>query len=176
MGEIGTQYVGMAFEDEKMAPYYQLAQELDIPVAIHVAGGPPLTAERCCPDFRLSIGDPALLEEVLVRYPRLRVQVMHANVLTYPALLRLLQQFPHVFVDLTPFQSILPREGFHHMLRTYKRHGLIDRIMFATDDFPLESSLEAYRTAKSLSGEELEGILCKNAERFLEMEGVCDAP
>lgn len=173
MGEIGTQYVGIAFDDVKMMPYYQLAEELDIPVAIHTAGGPPLTAARCCPGFRLSMGDPALLEEILVRYPRLRVQIMHANVLTYPALLRLLQQFPQVTVDLTPFQSILPRDGFHHMLRTFKMHGLIDRIMFATDDFPLASSLEAYRSADFLSGEELDGILCKNAERFLGMEGVC---
>lgn len=173
MGEIGTQYVGIAFDDVKMMPYYQLAEELDIPVAIHTAGGPPLTAARCCPDFRLSMGDPALLEEILVRYPRLRVQIMHANVLTYPALLRLLQQFPQVTVDLTPFQSILPRDGFHHMLRTYKMHGLINRIMFATDDFPLASSLEAYRSADFLSVAELDGILCKNAQRFLGLEGVC---
>ena len=120
----------------RMTPYYELAEELDIPVGIHASGGPPLTAERCCPDFRLSIGDPALLEEVLVQYPRLRVFIMHANVLTYPGLLRMLQQFPHVYVDVTIFSTILPREGFHHMLRTYKRHGLLDRIHVRNRRFP----------------------------------------
>jgi len=176
MGEVGTQYLGIAFDDPRMTPFYELAEELDIPVAIHASGGPPLTAERCCPDFRLSIGDPALIEEVLVRYPRLRVFIMHANVLTYPALLRLLQQFPHVYVDLTIFSTILPREGFHHMLRTYKRHGLLSRIMFGTDDFPVDKSIEAYSSADFLTSEELQGILCGNAERYLRMEGICQAP
>jgi hypothetical protein len=173
MGELGTQYAGLAFDDPKMLPYYQLAQELDIPVAIHVAGAPPRTAQGCCPEFRLSIGDPVLLEEILVRFPRLRLQIMHANVLTYPGLLRLLQQFPTVKVDLTPFQSILPRQGFHQMLRSYQMNGLTNRIMFATDDFPLASSLEAYRSADFLSKDELDGILCANAQEFLAMSGIC---
>lgn len=176
MGEIGTQYLGIAFDDPRMAPFYKLAEELDIPVGIHVAGGPPLTAERCCPEFRLSIGDPALLEDVLVQYPRLRIFIMHGNVLTYPALLRMLQQFPHVFVDLTVFSSILPREGFHHMLRTYKRHGLLNRIMFGTDDFPVAETIDAYSSADFLTDEELQGILCGNAERYLRMNGVCQTP
>ena len=176
MGEVGTQYLGLAFDDPRMTPFYELAEELDIPVGIHASGGPPLTAERCCPEFRLSIGDPALLEDVLVRYPRLRVFIMHANVLTYPALLRMLQQFPHVYVDLTVFSTILPREGFHHMLRTYKRHGLLSRIMFGTDDFPVDQTIEAYSSAGFLTDEELQGILCGNAERYLRMEGICQAP
>ncbi len=175
MGDLGTQYAGLAFDDPKMLPYYELAQELDIPVAIHVAGAPPMTAVRCCPEFRLSIGDPVLLEELLVRFPRLHLQIMHANVLTYPGLLRLLQQFPRVKVDLTPFSSILPIEGFHAMLRTYKIHGLINRIMFATDDFPVAGSLESYRSADFLSKEELNGIMCGNAEEFLNLEGICDS-
>jgi predicted TIM-barrel fold metal-dependent hydrolase len=175
MGEVGTQYVGMAFDDPRMTPFYELAEELDIPVGMHASGGPPLTAERCCPDFRLSIGDPALLEEVLVQYPRLRVFIMHANVLTYPALLRMLQQFPHVYVDLTVFSTILPREGFHQMLLAYKHHGLLSRIMFGTDDFPVDKTIEAYSSADFLTEEELQGILCGNAERYLRMEGVCQA-
>lgn len=176
MGELGMQYAGIAFDDERLAPYYEMAQALDIPVAFHTSGGPPRTAERCCPNFRLSIGDPANLEEVLVRYPKLRVQIMHANVLTYPGLLRMLQQHPNVYVDLTPFSSILPVAGFHHMLRTYQMHGLTNRIMFATDDFPVASTIEAYQSAEFLTTEELGGIFCDNAARFLGKEGVCEAP
>jgi hypothetical protein len=175
MGELGPQYLGMPVDDPRMSPYYALAADLDIPTLIHVGGGPPLTAERCCPDFRLSVGDPMLVEEVLVQNPRLRVQIQHANVLAYPALFRLLQQFPHVFVDLTPFQTILPREGFHHMLRLYQMQGLIDRIMFGSDEMPVAASLEAYRSADFLSAEELNGILCGNAERFLGLPGTCAA-
>jgi hypothetical protein len=175
MGELGMQYAGIAFDDDRMTPFYEMAEELNIPVAFHTSGGPPETVARCCPDFRLSIGNPERLEEVLALHPRLRVQVMHATVLTYPGLLRLLQQYPHVYVDLTPFSSILPAEGFHQMLRTYKMHGLLGRVMFATDDFPVASTVEAYRSVEFLTEGELGGILCNNAERFLRMEGVCEA-
>jgi predicted TIM-barrel fold metal-dependent hydrolase len=104
----------------------------------------------------------------------MRVQVMHGNVLTYPGLLRMLQQYPNVYVDLTPFSSILPKEGFHQMLRSYRMHGLLGRIMFATDDFPVADTIEAYRSAEFLTEDELGGILCGNAERFLDLEGICE--
>jgi hypothetical protein len=175
LGELGMQYAGISFDDDRLTPYYEMAEALDIPIAFHTSGGPPKTAERCCDDFRLSIGDPVKLEEILVRYPKLRVQIMHANVLTYPGLLRLLQQFPNVFVDLTPFSSILPEEGFHQMLRTYRMHGLLNRIMFATDDFPVAATLAAYRKADFLTADELSGIECRNAQRFLGLEDVCDS-
>jgi len=175
LGELGMQYAGISFDDDRLDPYYEMAQALDIPIAFHTSGGPPKTAERCCSEFRLSIGDPVELEEVLVRYPKLRVQIMHANVLTYPGLLRLLQQFPNVYVDLTPFSSILPEEGFHQMLLTYRMHGLLERIMFATDDFPVAETLRAYQRVAWLSAEQLNGIFCGNAQRFLELENVCDA-
>jgi hypothetical protein len=175
LGELGMQYAGISFDDDRLKPYFEMAEALDIPIAFHTSGGPPKTAERCCSEFRLSIGDPMELEEVLVRYPKLRVQIMHANVLTYPGLLRLLQQFPNIYVDLTPFSSILPEEGFHQMLRTYRMHGLLNRIMFATDDFPVAATLAAYRNADFLTAEELGGIECRNAQRFLGLKDVCSS-
>ncbi len=41
MGEVGNQYAGIALDDGRMEPYWALAEELDIPVAIHVGPGPP---------------------------------------------------------------------------------------------------------------------------------------
>ena len=63
---------------------------------------------RClsCPNFRVSPGHPLLLEEVLVRYPRLEVQIMHANPLFCPIVLDILIQHPRIYVDVSPFQKI----------------------------------------------------------------------
>lgn len=41
LGEVSNQYVGIAPDDERMRPYWALAEELDIPVAIHLGEGPP---------------------------------------------------------------------------------------------------------------------------------------
>jgi uncharacterized protein len=175
MGEIYTQYAGMSYDDPRMAPYYALAQELGIPVAFHTHSAPPLTAHRCCPNFRLAFGDPMLLEDVLVKYPKLKVQIMHANPLVYPMVLDLMAQFPKVYVELSPFQRLMPREKFHRMLMMFKEANVLSRVMFGTDGDDHGDAIEAYRGAEFLTPRELEGILCKNAARFLGRREACEA-
>jgi hypothetical protein len=41
LGEVINQYAGIAPDDERMEAYWALAEELDIPVGIHVGPGPP---------------------------------------------------------------------------------------------------------------------------------------
>ena len=52
------------------------------------------------PKFRGSMGDPLLLEDLLARHPKLRVQVMHAGYPMIDNMLTLLQANSHVYVDL----------------------------------------------------------------------------
>jgi hypothetical protein len=174
MGEIYTQYAGWSYDDPRMAPYYALAEELGIPVAFHTHSAPPLTANRCCPNFRLGLGDPLLLENVLVAYPQLKVWIMHANPLAFPAVLDLLKQYPKVYVELSPFQKSMRREKFHRLLMEFKQAGLLDRVMFGTDGHDQGAALEAYRSADFLTESQLEGILCTNAARFLRRRDACE--
>jgi Tat protein secretion system quality control protein TatD with DNase activity len=39
LGELGPQYFGLFPDDERLEPYWQLAEEFDIPVAIHLGQG-----------------------------------------------------------------------------------------------------------------------------------------
>ena len=41
LGELAPQYIGMAPNDARLEPYWQLAEEFDIPVGIHMGPGPP---------------------------------------------------------------------------------------------------------------------------------------
>jgi uncharacterized protein len=43
LGEVVNQYAGIAPDDERMAPYWTLAEELDIPVGIHIGKAAPGT-------------------------------------------------------------------------------------------------------------------------------------
>jgi hypothetical protein len=174
MGELYNQYAGIAFDDPRMEPYYALAERLGIPVAFHTHSAPPLTASQCCPDFRLANGNPMLLENVLVKFPKLKVQIMHANPLVYPEVIDLLVQFPKVYVDISPWQMVYTRQKFHRLLQEYVDAGLTGRIMFGSDGHDYAKAFAAYESAEFLSDRQLEGIFCKNAARFLRRPVVCD--
>ena len=56
LGEIENQYVGIAPDDDRMEPYWTLAEELDVPVAIHLGGGPPGAPYLGSPKMRIRHG------------------------------------------------------------------------------------------------------------------------
>ena len=159
-----------------MLPYYEMAERLEIPVAFHTHAGPPNIQSACCPDFRLALGNPILLEEVLVRFPKLKVQIMHASPLIYPVILDVLMQYPGVYVDISPFHLLLTDEDFHRLIKTYKDNRLLKRVMFGSDMTGLERAISAYESAEFLSDQDLDNIFCHNAARFLGRESVCRPP
>jgi hypothetical protein len=50
---------------------------------------------------------------------------------------------------------------------------LTGRIMFGADGHDYAKAFAAYESAEFLSDKQLEGIFCKNAERFLRKRGIC---
>jgi len=77
--EIGAQYHGIPANSELLEPYFALAEELDIPVGIHMGPGPPGAQYLGIPDYRARLSSLLLLEDVLVRHPKLRIWAMHAG-------------------------------------------------------------------------------------------------
>jgi hypothetical protein len=79
MGEITAQYAGLSPSDASLEPYYAVAEEFGIPVGVHTGLSYPGTPYKCCPKFRAALGTPMLLEEILVRHPKLRIYAAHAG-------------------------------------------------------------------------------------------------
>src|SRR5262250_568326 len=80
LGEVSAQYGGLSLSDSKYDPYLALAEELDVPVALHTGTGPPgISFDPCCRNFRVALGSPILIEDALNRHPKLRVNLMHAG-------------------------------------------------------------------------------------------------
>jgi predicted TIM-barrel fold metal-dependent hydrolase len=77
MCEVGLQYQGISPSDMSVDPYFALAEELDIPVGIHMGTDGSGRANVAMPKFRGSMGNPLLLEVVLARHPKLRLWIMH---------------------------------------------------------------------------------------------------
>jgi len=179
-GELVPQFLGLAPGGSKMEPYWALAEEFDIPVAIHMGPGPPGAAyesspvPRKHPAFRMALNDPMLLEEVLLRHKRLRLSVMHAGWPRTESMLALLYAHPNVYVDTGGLQSdrIVPRTGYYRHLQALVDNGFGKRVMFGSD-FPdqIEMGIDAILAASFLTPEQKADILCNNAARFLRLDG-----
>jgi hypothetical protein len=174
-GELVPQLFGMVPGDERLAPYWKLAEEFDIPVAIHMGPSPP----GKFPDFRMGAGNPLLLEDVLLRHKRLRLLVMHAGWPYLEATIALLYAHPNVHVDVGALQAgfVVPRASYYAHLKGLVDAGFAKRIMFGSD-FPtqVEAGIDAILSADFLSDAQKSDILCGNAMRFLRLDEATCAP
>jgi predicted TIM-barrel fold metal-dependent hydrolase len=175
--------MGMAPNDPHLDAYYTLAEELDVPVIIHLGFGPPAAAypsspvPRKSPNFRAAAGSPLLLEHMLLRHKRLRVFVMHAGWPLIDEMIAVLYFHPQVYVDLGGLQSLLPRAAYNGALRKLVDAGFVDRIMFGSDATEngvdwLRNGVRAVQEASFLSASQRRAILYENAARFFRLDSI----
>jgi len=173
LGEVTNQYLGIAPDDERMEPYWALAEELDIPVAIHIGTGPPGVIYLGATGYRAHLHSPLTLEEVLVRHPRLRVYVMHAGWPMLDDMLAVLYAHPQVYVDIGVIVFTRPRADFYRYLRAIVEAGFWNRVMFGSDQMVwpgvIERSIAVVEEAPFLTEEQRRAILYDNAARFLRL-------
>jgi uncharacterized protein len=175
MGEIGLQYEGLSPSDPSVDQYFALAEELDIPVAIHMGtGGSGRANVGKSSKFRGSMGNPLLLEDLLARHPKLRVQVMHAGYPMIDNMLTLLQANSHVYVDVAGLIWSYPLVEVNRYIQRLVEAGFEDRVMFGTDqmEWPklMSYSISIIQNADYLTPEQKRDILYNNAARFLRLD------
>ena len=178
LGEVEPEFLGMSPADPRMEPYWQLAEQFDLPIGIHMGPGPPGVAYESSPvpfkspAFRMAMGDPLLLEDVLLRHKRLRLFVMHAGWPRLESMIALMYAHPGVYVDVAALQSqaLVPRAAYYRHLRGLIDAGFGKRIMFGSD-FPdqVGPGIDAISGAEFLSTEQKADILCNNSARFLRL-------
>lgn len=173
LGEVTNQYAGIAPGDPVFEPYLALAEELDIPVGIHIGTGPPGAPYLGSPKYQAALHSPLLLEDVVTRHPKLRVYIMHAAWPMIDELLALLWTHPHVYVDTGVIDFVLPRAEFHRYLQRIVEAGFGKRIMFGSDQMvwpgAIEVAIESIESASFLSEQQKRDILFENALRFLRL-------
>ena len=175
LGEVTAQYAGLTLSDSKYEPYLALAEELDIPVALHTGVGPPgISYDPCCHGFRVSLGNPALIEEALNRHPKLRVNLMHGGWPYLQETIALMFVYPQVYADLGAIDWIPQRSEFYAYLGALMRAGLGKRIMFGSDQMywpeAIGMAVEAIDSATFLTPSDKQDIFYNNAVRFLRLE------
>jgi predicted TIM-barrel fold metal-dependent hydrolase len=170
-GEIVLQYAGYSASDPAFEPFLKMAEELDVPVGIHIGLGPPGIGSLPPGSFKASLCSALNLEEALKRHPKLRVYVMHAGWPMLDDMLALLYVYPQVYVDVAVIDYILPRKEFYHYLQRLVEAGFGKRIMFGSDQMvwpkAIEIAIENIEAATFLSPEQKRDIFFNNAARFL---------
>lgn len=171
--EVTPQYRGMAPDHPSLEPFYAMAEKLDVPVGIHMGYGAPGGPYWIYPKYRAALGNPLLLEDLLVRHPRLRVYVMHAGMPFTDETIALLNAHPQVYVDISADNWGVPRAEFHHHLKRLVEAGYGKRVMFGSDQMvwpqTIAVAIESIAEAPFLTEAQKRDILYNNAARFLRL-------
>lgn len=172
-GEITGVYQGKTLNDSSYHPYLAICEKYGIPVAYHTGGGPSMTPFRsCCPKFRIALGDPLLIEDVLVRYPALKLYLMHGGELFYENAVRMMSMYLNLYIDVGVLLWVNPliQDYAVRLLKLAKKANLLDRVMFGTDQMTwpdaISHSVNYLKSLDFLTTAEKEKILYKNANNF----------
>lgn len=175
-GEFMPMFNGLTIADPGFAPFLKICEREGIPIALHTGQGPPNIYRRY-PNFRLQLGDPLLIDEVLVNYPNLKIYLMHAGIPFYENTLALMEQYPQVYCDLGAVLWIDNGLSPFHVkdfLMKAKKYGFINRIMYGSDvmywAYRIEQSIQKLENFEFLSEEDKRKIFFENAVRFFELD------
>lgn len=173
LAEVTNQYAGIAPADERMDPYWAVAERLDIPVGIHVGTGPPGAIYLGNRNYRASLHSALTIEPVLTHYPKLRVYLMHAGYPMLDDLLAVMYAHPQVYVGLGVIVYTQPRKAFYRFLEGIVDAGFGKRVMFGSDQMvwpeTIERAIRVIEEAPFLDDQQKRDILYNNAARFLRL-------
>jgi len=177
IGEVAPNYQGMLPTAPALAEYYDVAEELNVPMAYHLfPGGPPGGAYIMYPKTRAAQGKPLVMEEILFSHPNMRIYIMHAGWPYLEDMKALMYAHPQVYVDTGVIAWVLPRAEFHQYIKGLVDAGFGKRIMFGSDQMiwaeTITDSIDAINSMDFLSVEQKADIFYNNALRFMGAEQV----
>ena len=175
-GEVMAVYKGKTLSDSSYQPYLAICEKYGIPVGYHSGGSFPNAQNLGWPRYRIKFGDPFLIEDVLVKYPKLKVYLMHAGENFYENTLRMMDGYPNLYVDLGVEMWLHPmtKDFAVKFLKSAKEYGFLDRVMFGSDQMvwpeAITSSINFLNGLDFLTAEEKQKIFYDNAKKFLDIK------
>jgi predicted TIM-barrel fold metal-dependent hydrolase len=173
-GELGLQYVGKTLTDPELAPYLAICERLGIPVGLHTGLSAPNTPYTCCPAFRTTLGNPQLIEEVLIKHPKLKIYLMHFGAPYQAETLAIMSIYPQVYADISVLNWIIPTASFYSYLQYMMDAGFGKRIMYGSDQMgwpdAIGLSIRTIENAPFLTESQKQDIFYNNARVFLNLK------
>lgn len=167
IGEVLSQYYGISPSDELLYPYYALAEKYGLPVGIHTGLAGP---NHGSPNFRVSLGNPILMEDLILKFPKLKIWIMHSGSPFLDETIGIMSVYRNVYTDISAISNphIFSFEDFYTIMERLINAGLENRLMFGSDNGDIKQTIESVNKLDFLSSEQKEKIFYKNAEHFFE--------
>lgn len=175
IAEMSPFYAGMRADDPTVMPYFELAQDLDIPIGFHVLPGGPNGGLHFMPrmlgGMRAKNAGPLQLEEVLVKYPDLKLYIMHGGWPYVEDVKALMYMHPNVYVDIAVLNWVLPQQELESYLKALFDAGFGGRIMYGSDQMvwpeTMDDAIASVNAVPFLTVDQKADIFYNNAARFL---------
>lgn len=175
IAEMAPFYEGILADDPSQMAYFELAEELGIPVGFHLFPGGPNYGIHLMPKMlggmRTYNANPLQLEKALVAYPSLKLFIMHGGWPYIEDIKALMYAHPNVYVDIAVTNWILPQEEFNNYLKSLFDAGFGNRIMYGTDQMVwpdvISVGIETVNNADFLTLDQKKDIFYDNAAAFL---------
>jgi len=174
VGELLPAYMGYSPNDKRIYPLYEKITELKVPILIHAAATPVVTAVS-----HMEFARPCFLEQVADDFPDLNIIAAHMGYPWVEELLALMEKNVNIYADIA---HLCIRE---FLLTWYlvmaKEYRVINRIMFGTDTScrPPKHYIEFIKVGvnhiakragwPTLSREEIDGLLGENSRKLLKL-------
>ncbi|SDB50116.1 Amidohydrolase [Flavobacteriaceae bacterium MAR_2010_188] len=168
-GEILNEYYGISPSDSSMFAYYELAQEFKLPIGIHTGLAGP---DNLCPNYNPEMGNPILMQEILIKFPGLKIWIMHAGAPYLIETLEILKAYPQVYADISVLANpdIFKKTDFASYMKSLIESGFENRLMFGSDNGDLDKMINAVNELGFLTIEQKEKIFFRNANDFFGVE------
>lgn len=159
--------------DERIFPLYEAAIDLDIPVQIHTGFS--------------SVGmmkheTPLLIDEIAMRYPKLRIQMLHSGYQWAYLAPMLMLKHPNVWADISWWHA-WPLDNLVRLLGLCKHFRVLNKLMWGTDNFDHKADIERVRRVPeeasrldvapglpTITDEDIRLILGENAAKFYRVQ------
>jgi predicted TIM-barrel fold metal-dependent hydrolase len=169
--KLGPIYQNIHPLDERMLPIYEFCQTRNIPILIHQGTTFPQKAP-------LKYALPILLEDVAMKFPRLKMVIAHMGHPWIEETVVLIRKQPNFFADISalhyrPWQ-------FYNGLICAKEYGVLDKLLFGSD-YPFttpEATIQSMRNLNQmlagtnlpkLTEDEIEKLICSPTLDLLEL-------
>ena len=128
--------------DDRINPLYEESQNLNVIVQIH-----------CGMSFGGShyYGMPILFDRIGSRFPDLKIQLVHMGFQSYYDVIMLMLKHPNFWGDLGAWYAAIPTEELIRCLKLAKFYGVIDKIMWASDNRPSKPEIERLKSLPKIS-------------------------
>ena len=177
IAEMAPFYAAITADHPSQDPYFAVAEELNVPVGFHIFPGGPNSGIHLMPEMlggmRVYNANPVQIEDVLIKYPNLRLYIMHGGWPYTDEVKALMYAHPNVYVDIAVLNWLLPKEELYEYIKSLMRAGFGDRIMHGSDQMVwpdvIDVAIETVNSADFLTLEQKEDIFFDNAADFLEL-------